>query len=90
MNKVFKALADPNRRRVLELLRERDLNAGEIAAHFSISKPTLSKHLQILQAADLIMGSRSGTFITYTLNVSVLEEALLEFMSYFKFENKKG
>ena len=90
MNKVFKALSDPNRRQVLELLRDRDLSAGEIAEHFQISKPTLSKHFQILQAADLIIGTRAGTTITYSLNVTVLEEALLGFMNLFERTSKKG
>lgn len=89
MSKVFKALADPNRRRILELLRDRDMSAGEIASHFAISKPTLSKHFQILQYADLIHGEKSGTTITYSLNVSVLEEALLGFMNIFGVTGEK-
>lgn len=83
MSRIFKALADPNRRKILELLRERDMSAGEIAEHFSVSKPTLSKHFQILQNADLIQGTKSGTTITYSLNLSVLEEALMGFMNVF-------
>lgn len=89
MSKVFKALADPNRRRILELLQDRDMSAGEIAGHFTISKPTLSKHFQILQYADLIRGERNGTTITYSLNVSVLEEALLGFMNIFGVTRRK-
>jgi DNA-binding transcriptional ArsR family regulator len=80
MNAVFRALSDPQRRKILQLLRERDMTAGEIAEHFPISKPTLSRHFQVLQYADLIAGARNGTSITYSLKVSVLEEALAAFM----------
>jgi len=86
MNKVYRALADPTRRRILKLLRERDMNAGEIAAHFEITKPSLSKHFNILRDAGLIHGDRNGTSISYHLNVSVLEEALLALMESFKIE----
>ena len=78
---MWKALADPTRRRILELLRERDMTAGEIAAHFPLAKPTLSGHFAVLREADLIQGERDGTAITYRLNVSVLEEALLALMN---------
>lgn len=60
------------------------MNAGEIAEHFPVSKPTLSRHFQILQHADLIQGTRAGTTITYRLNVSVLEEAVMGFMNHFQ------
>lgn len=86
VNKVYKALSDPTRRKVLELLRERDMTAGEIADHFPLAKPTLSKHFGVLKDADLIQGDKNGTTITYRLNVSVLEEALLALMSMFKIE----
>jgi len=77
VNDVFKALADPSRRRILEILRNGDLSAGEIAAHFEISKPAISKHFKILKAADLIQSRREGTTIVYRLNVSLVEEALM-------------
>jgi DNA-binding transcriptional ArsR family regulator len=79
MSSVFKALADPTRRRILELLREREMTAGEIAQHFAVSKPTLSGHFATLRAADLIDAEKQGTTITYRLKLSVLEEALLSF-----------
>ena len=79
MNRVFKALSDPTRRRVLQLLREKPLTAGEIAAHFDVSKPTMSAHFAVLQEADLIAGDRSGRTIVYRLKMSVLEDALLGF-----------
>ncbi|MFH1852873.1 MAG: autorepressor SdpR family transcription factor [Candidatus Neomarinimicrobiota bacterium] len=84
MNLVYKALSDPTRRRILELLRQQDLTAGELAGNFDLTKPTMSKHFSILQAADLIQGEKSGTSITYRLNVSVLEEALLALMNSFQ------
>src|SRR5580704_1511115 len=79
MNLVFKALSDPTRRQILQLLRKKPMNAGELAQHFPIAKSTLSAHFAILREADLIEASKSGTVITYMLKVSVLEEALLAF-----------
>ena len=79
MNLVFKALSDPTRRQILQLLRKKPMNAGALAEHFPIAKSTLSAHFAILREADLIEASKSGTVITYMLKVSVLEEALLAF-----------
>ena len=84
--KVYKALADPTRRKILQLLRKRDMNAGEIAEHFDSAKPTLSRHFSILQEADLIQGTRDGNFIIYRLNVTVLEEAMWTMMNMFDIE----
>lgn len=83
MNAVFKALADPTRRRILQLLQEREMTAGEIATHFSVSKPTLSGHFAVLRAADLVDAQRQGTTIIYRLKLSVLEDALLTFAQAF-------
>jgi DNA-binding transcriptional ArsR family regulator len=79
MNLAFKALSDPTRRQILQLLRKKPMNAGELAEHFPIAKFTLSAHFAILREADLIEANKSGTVITYMLKVSVLEEALLAF-----------
>jgi DNA-binding transcriptional ArsR family regulator len=79
MNLVFKALSDPTRRQILQLLRKKPMNAGELAEHFPIAKSTLSAHFAILREADLVEAHKSGTVITYMLKVSVLEEALLTF-----------
>jgi len=79
MNLVFKALSDPTRRKILQLLRERPMTAGQIAEHFDIAKPTLSAHFAVLREADLVSSDKVGTTITYTLKVSVLEDALLSF-----------
>ena len=79
VNHVFKALADPTRRRVLELLREQPRSAGELADHFPVSKPTMSAHFAVLQEAGLIEAAKTGRTILYRLKMSVLEEALLGF-----------
>jgi len=83
MNAVYRALTDSTRRKILQMLRDKDMSAGELAEHFAISKPSLSKHFTVLKDADLIQGRREGTSIIYTLNVSVLEEALLGLMDTF-------
>ena len=79
MTLVFKALADPTRRRVLQLLRERPMTAGELSEHFAVSKPTMSAHFAVLQQADLVEAEKSGRTIVYRLKMSVLEDALLGF-----------
>ncbi len=84
--KVYKALADPTRRKILQLLRERDMNAGELAEHFDFAKPTLSRHFSVLQEADLIQGTREGNYIVYRLNVTVLEETMMAMMEMFGLE----
>ena len=86
MNQVFKALSDPTRRRVLQLLRERPMTAGELADQFELSKPTMSAHFTVLKAAGLIYPEKEGTTITYRLRMSVLEDALLGFAETFGME----
>jgi ArsR family transcriptional regulator len=81
---VYKALADPTRRRVLTLLRDRDMTAGELAGQFDLSWPTMSGHFTVLREADLISADRSGTTITYHLNLSVLEEAMAALLDAFR------
>ncbi len=84
MSSIYRMLSDPTRREILALLRERDMPAGEIAAHFAQSWPTISGHLRLLKEADLVQADRIGSTITYHLNVSVLEEAMLGLMRAFK------
>lgn len=86
MTSVFKALADPTRRRVLQLLRTRPMSAGELAEHFDVTKPTMSAHFAVLISADLIEAEKQGRSITYRLKMSVLEEALLGFSQTFGLE----
>ena len=76
MNKLFKALNDPTRRRILDMLKESDLTAGEIAEAFNISKPSISHHLDLLKQAELISATREGQFLRYSLDTTILEEAL--------------
>jgi DNA-binding transcriptional ArsR family regulator len=79
MSKVFKALADPTRRQILQLLKARPMGAGEIADHFPVGKSTLSAHFAVLREAGLVGSEKSGKAVTYWLNATVLEEALLAF-----------
>ena len=74
---TLKALSDPSRREILELLRTGRLSAGEIAEKFPVSGAAVSKHLSVLKEADLIRDAREGKFIFYELNTSVLEEVML-------------
>ncbi|HVN78798.1 MAG TPA: autorepressor SdpR family transcription factor [Terriglobia bacterium] len=73
---TFKALADPTRRRILEMLGRRDMTAGEIAEQFHITKPSISHHLSLLKQAELVVDERQGQTILYSLNTSVMEEVL--------------
>lgn len=79
MSEIFKALADPTRRRVLQLLRQRPMTAGELADQFPFSKATMSAHFSVLREADLIAADKRGASITYSLKLSVLEDGLLAF-----------
>lgn len=81
-----KALADPTRRQIIKLLRNKDMTAGEIAEYFSISKPSISHHLNILKQAGLILDERKGQNIVYSLNTSVMEELLGWLMSIIQKE----
>lgn len=74
---TIKALSDPIRREILEMLKAGRMAAGEIAEHFSVSGAAVSKHLSVLREADLIRDAREGKFIYYELNTSVLEEVML-------------
>ncbi len=76
MNSLIKALNDETRRQIVDLLKKKDMNAGEIAAHFNISKPSISHHLDILKQADLITSEKKGQFVEYSLNTSILEDLL--------------
>lgn len=85
MDKVYKALSDATRRKIMQLLRERDMTAGEIATHFEVTKSTLSAHFAVLREAGLIQDARSGRNITYHLNADVLENALTSLMQDYEF-----
>ncbi len=74
---TFKALSDPVRRDILQLLKQGRLSAGEISSHFAMTNATISYHLSILKKAELVFETREGTYIYYELNASVLEEIML-------------
>lgn len=84
MNKVFKALNDPTRREILELLRVKDLTAGEIADQFNISKPSISHHLDLLKQARLVIAVKEGQFIFYSLNTTVIDEMMKWILRFTK------
>lgn len=73
---TFKALSDPTRREILQLLRRGALPAGEIAEHFNMTGATISHHLSVLKNAGLVDAERRGTYIYYEINLSVLEQIL--------------
>ena len=77
MQDTLQALADPTRREILNLLKQSRMSAGEISNHFSISGAAVSRHLSVLNEADLILDEREGKYIYYELNATVLEEILL-------------
>lgn len=76
MADVWKALADPTRRKILELLKKKDMNAGEIAEEFNMTKPSISNHLSILKQADLVEAEKQGQNVIYSLKTSVLEDIM--------------
>ncbi|ESQ75963.1 autorepressor SdpR family transcription factor [Asticcacaulis sp. AC402] len=83
MSLIFKALSDPTRRRVLEMLRQRPMSAGDLAAAFQVSKPTMSAHFAVLREAGLIASEKQAQSVIYHLQMSVLEEAMLGFAQAF-------
>ena len=84
MNSIFKALNDETRREILDLLKVKDLSAGEIADYFNISKPSISHHLDILKRADLISSEKKGQFVIYSLNTSIMEDVLQWILTFKK------
>jgi DNA-binding transcriptional ArsR family regulator len=89
VNSLFKALDDPTRRQIIELLRKKDLTAGEIAEHFDISKPSISHHLDLLKQAGIVLAIKEGQFITYSLNTTVFDDLVKWIMEVSKGKKKK-
>jgi ArsR family transcriptional regulator len=89
MNLLFKALGDPTRRQIIELLRKKDMTAGEIADYFSISKPSISHHLDLLKQANVVLSIKEGQFITYSLNTTVFDEMVKWMLDLTDKQNKK-
>lgn len=86
-DKTFKAISDPIRRDILFYLKEQDLSAGDIAAKFDISAPSVSYHLNILKKADLVRETKYKNYIYYSLNISVFEEMILWFKTFLREDN---
>ncbi|TWJ04514.1 regulatory ArsR family protein [Mucilaginibacter frigoritolerans] len=88
MNNLFKALNDSTRREILEILKDKDLTAGEIADQFNISKPSISHHLDLLRQAGLVVSVKDGQYIYYSLNTTVMDEMLKWIISLQSHKNK--
>ncbi len=76
MNIIFKALNDQTRREILDLLKQKNLTAGEIADQFNISKPSISHHLDLLRQAGLVVSVKEGQYIYYSINTTVMDEVV--------------
>jgi DNA-binding transcriptional ArsR family regulator len=82
MNILFKALNDHTRREILEMLKEGDMNAGDIADKFNMTKPSISHHLDLLKQADLVVAVKKGQFVEYSLNMTVMDEIMAWFVQF--------
>ena len=87
MNILFKALNDPTRRAILELLKNKDLTAGQIAEQFEISWPSISHHLELLRRAGLVMSVKEGQYVYYSINTTVMDE-MMKWLLQFKSKKK--
>ena len=83
MDDTIRALADPTRREILRMLRGKDLAAGEIAARFDMTAPTVSHHLSVLKEAGLVQAERNGRSVVYSIDTTVVQEFLAEMMRFF-------
>ena len=90
MNLLFKALRDPTRRRILEMLKERDLTVGEISKAFDMSTPSISYHLDLLKHAELVSARKNGQFVTYSLETTVLDDSLGWILDLIKKKKRRG
>ncbi len=88
IDEVFKALADPTRRRILRMLAHGEMTAGQIAESFSISAPSMSHHFNVLKSADLIRGRRDGQQILYSLDTTVVQDAMTLMLDVFQKQDK--
>jgi len=84
LNIVFQALSDPTRRKILKMLKEKDLSAGEIADAFNISKPSISHHLNILKQAELVINEKKGQNVIYSLNTTTFQDVIQWFYEFKK------
>jgi len=84
LNQLFKALNDPTRRTILELLRDKDMTAGEIAAQFDMSWPSVSHHLDLLRKAGLVVAEKEGQYVYYSINTTVMDDMLKWLLQFTK------
>lgn len=89
MNAVFKALADPTRREILRLLARGERTAGDLAGHFDLTKPSVSHHFAVLKDADLIRSRRAGQQVVYSLNTTVVQDALARIWDLFGSDGRR-
>lgn len=90
MNALFKALADPTRREILSLLKEKDMNAGDIGKHFNMTGASISHHLSILTNAELVLRNKRGQHVIYSLNTTVFQSVIEWFFNMKGDENEKN
>lgn len=90
MNDIFKALSDPSRRKIIQLLKNGDLSAGEIAQHFDMAKPSISHHLNLLKQAHLVISEKQGQSVIYSLNTTTLQDALSFFFDVINKEDSSN
>ncbi len=90
MGDAFKALSDPTRRKILELLQNREMNAGEIADYFHITKPSISHHLSILKSSGLIIDERKGQNIVYSLDMTVFQDMMKWFLNFMNRDGEQS
>lgn len=88
MDILFKALADPSRRRIIELLKKKDMSVTDLLAHFRFTQASLSHHLDILKRAGIVVTERKGQYIVYSLNTSVFEELTSILLSFLKYDKR--
>ncbi len=88
INELFKALSDENRRKILDILRNGDMTAGEIAQHFNMSKPGISQHLNVLKNAQLVFSIKKGQYVYYSLNSTIFQD-VMKWVVQFS-DNHKG
>lgn len=88
-DEFFQALANPYRREIIKMLKWKNMNAGEIAEHFNISQPSISRHLDVLKRAEIVTAERKANQIIYSLNLSMMQEMYIELNDFFDIKIEK-
>ena len=89
-DEFYQALSNPYRREIIKLLKQRDMNAGEIAAHFDIAQPSVSRHLDVLKKVEIVIAERKANQIFYSLNLPMLYEFLMQITELLEVKDKQG